>query len=314
MSSRAVIGRVTVRARRAGARTPGHRLARAYVVIGIVGVVAAAFPSPAGASGALLWSAPELIAPFASTTISRPSRLLCVAGGVADNNGGWEIATSTNPTGGGSAWKVAQIQFSTASDFHLSCPSVALCVGVTQSNGPAGGDVVTSTNPTGGPPASTATPLGGLELISVSCPSESLCVAIGSGATVATSTNPTGGSSAWNVTQLPTFIPYECGKSGPGRDCKAQLTSISCASVSLCVVVDSADAVVGDVVTSTNPDRGLLGLDRDSHRQDRRLGLDFVLVHLAVRCDRLECRRTHLEGSHRRRIPLDVHALLPADP
>jgi hypothetical protein len=76
-------------------------------------------------------------------------------------------------------------------------------------------------------------------LASISCPSPSLCVAVGKSdvADVATSTDPALGASAWTLT------PIEGTK---------HLRAVSCPTVSLCVAV-SPD---GQIVTSTNPTAG----------------------------------------------------------
>jgi hypothetical protein len=47
----------------------------------------------------------------------------------------------------------------------------------------------------------------------------------------------------------------ECGKYGPGEDCQADLTGVSCPTVSLCVAVDNGENYVNDVITSTDPAR-----------------------------------------------------------
>jgi hypothetical protein len=82
------------------------------------------------------------------------------------------------------------------------------------------------------------------ELIDVSCPSTSLCVAVGKNLTfpaanelgvIATSTNPTGGVGAWHVARWPTGV-----------------VAVSCPSTTLCVAVDNT----GHVLTSTNPTGG----------------------------------------------------------
>jgi hypothetical protein len=76
------------------------------------------------------------------------------------------------------------------------------------------------------------------DLVSISCPSASLCVAGETAGNVVTSTDPTGGAGAWTVTKAST--------SG------AAINGVSCPSTSLCVAVDSG----GNVVTSTNPTGG----------------------------------------------------------
>jgi hypothetical protein len=76
-------------------------------------------------------------------------------------------------------------------------------------------------------------------LSGVSCPTESLCVAVGSFGTIATSTSPTGGRPAWQVA-YPT---------APGKGAN---TAVSCASEDLCVVV----GFEGGVLVSTDPTGG----------------------------------------------------------
>jgi hypothetical protein len=79
---------------------------------------------------------------------------------------------------------------------------------------------------------------GSNDLVSISCPSASLCVAGETGGNVVASTNPTGGAGAWAVAQAST--------SGE------KINGVSCPSTSLCVAVDSG----GHVVTSTDPTGG----------------------------------------------------------
>jgi hypothetical protein len=76
-------------------------------------------------------------------------------------------------------------------------------------------------------------------LSGVSCPTDSLCVAVGSFGTVATSTAPTGGGPAWHVA-YPT---------APG---KGAYTDVSCPTEGLCVAV----GFEGSVLVSTDPTGG----------------------------------------------------------
>lgn len=76
-------------------------------------------------------------------------------------------------------------------------------------------------------------------LSGVDCPTESLCVAVGSFGTIATSTSPAARRPAWQVA-----YPTAPGK---GAD-----TDVSCASEHLCVVV----GFEGGVLVSTNPTGG----------------------------------------------------------
>ena len=90
--------------------------------------------------------------------ISCPSADLCVA---ADDDG--DVVTSTDPTGGASAWTVTNVD-GAKFIMDVSCPSAGLCVGVDND-----GDVVTSTDPTGGASAWTVTSVDGGQLLTV-CP------------------------------------------------------------------------------------------------------------------------------------------------
>ena len=171
-----------------------------------------------------------------SSRASCPSSGLCVAVGESVD-GHSTIVTSTNPTGGASAWKVTTFN----GEFVLldvSCPTTSLCVAVTN-----GGDALISTNPTGGAAAwklthIDTTPNNNNYLSGVSCPSISLCVAVDySGGNVVTSSDPTGGVAAWTVTNV---------------DGNKSLIQVSCSDSRLCVAVDD----YGNVVTSSNPRGG----------------------------------------------------------
>jgi hypothetical protein len=186
-------------------------------------------------SGFSAWRATHAIPLYQSlNAVSCPSISLCVA---VDQNG--SVASSTNPTGGRSAWRLADVD-GTAPLSSVSCPTTGLCVAVAGSTG----NIVTSTDPTGGPGAwvvahvdSGAIPIffGGY----VSCPSTSLCVLADGSGNVLTSTHPTGGPSGWTSAHV-------LGGSPPG------FSAISCPSSSLCAGLDEH----GDVVTSTDPTGG----------------------------------------------------------
>jgi hypothetical protein len=160
--------------------------------------------------------------------VSCPSIALCVA---ATNNG--DVITSTNPTGGASAWTKTTIARGN-NLIAISCPSVSLCVAI------GGTGLFTSTNPTGGASAwtKTTTAYGSTPIIvdTVSCPSVSLCVAGGIG-TLLTSTDPTNGAAAWTAAPI---------------DQENDIYAISCPSISLCVAVDQS----GNILTSTAPTGG----------------------------------------------------------
>lgn len=169
--------------------------------------------------------------------VSCPSPQLCVAVSFEGR-----IFTSTDPTGPGSSWTVADLT-PTGPKIHfygVSCPSPTFCAAVAGK-----GVVVTSTNPTGGAGAWAKTQLEGpLELRGVSCYSAVLCVAVGDDGDnirpepgdegeLVSSTNPLGG--VWQRGQAP-----------PGR---GSLYGVSCPSPTFCV---SGNAL-GDLVHSTSP-------------------------------------------------------------
>lgn len=152
-----------------------------------------------------------------------PSSRLCVAGDVTG-----DILTSTDPEAGGSGWTSTTDYRTARSPRGISCPTTTLCVMVGE------GYVETSTDPAGGSGAwlvsNVETPASyGEGLTSVSCPSESLCVATDSSGNVLTSTDPTGGVGAWNTADV---------------DGTHRIISVSCASVSFCVADDSDGAIL----------------------------------------------------------------------
>jgi len=176
--------------------------------------------------------------------ISCPAADLCVVGG-SDSL----IATSTDPTGGRSAWRVfhpggsedippgaggGSVVFPGAQVRGISCPSRRLCVGASFD-----GRVLSSTDPTGGAGAWEVTPLSGpkepnVHMTGVSCPTPVLCVAVAYGSKVVHSTDPTGGAAAWATVELGTPL---------------DLRGVSCPTVSLCAAVDNE----GGVVATTDP-------------------------------------------------------------
>jgi hypothetical protein len=83
-------------------------------------------------------------------------------------------------------------------------------------------------------------------MFGVSCPTTSLCVAVGGNNSIASSTNPTGPASSWNVV-YPGEGAIVLGEGGffNGR----QLRGVSCPSPQLCVAV----GFEGLVFTTTNP-------------------------------------------------------------
>lgn len=169
--------------------------------------------------------------------VSCPSVSMCVAADFGGN-----ILVSTDPTGGQSAWseiKIDQGGFLSG----VSCASITLCVAA--GGGTASGSramIFTSSDPGGGASAWSKANLSelGIFLIAVSCPSVSLCVAVGYGDgtdDILTSTDPTGGKRA---------------RTRALADPASALRAVSCPSVSMCVAGDGS----GDILTSTDPTGG----------------------------------------------------------
>ncbi len=169
-------------------------------VAGLAGAGTAAASAPTVA-GPLTFSPPTKIdrnSPFSDPPdllgVSCPTATLCVA---YDASG--DVVTSTDPTGGPSAWSAANVDGSIPLS-GVSCPTTSLCVAVDGL-----GNVLTSTDPTGGASSWTTTHLGGGGFSDVDCPTSSLCVATsGSGGNdeLVTSTDPTGGASTWHTITL----------------------------------------------------------------------------------------------------------------
>jgi hypothetical protein len=88
-----------------------------------------------------------------------------------------------------------------------------------------------------------------VSMFGVSCPSASLCVAVGGQNTVATSLNPNGGVASWDVAYVGQgAFPTPPNGLFPGR----QIRGISCPSTGLCVAV----TFEGLIYSSTNPSGG----------------------------------------------------------
>jgi hypothetical protein len=176
--------------------------------------------------------------------VSCPSDDLCVATG-SDSL----VATSTNPSGGRTAWRTFHpggttdveappssegVVFPGAQIRGISCPTTSLCIGVSLDD-----RVLSSTNPAGGVGAWKVTPRSGgkephTHMTGISCPSPTLCIAVAYGSKIVSSTNPAGDASAWTEIEL---------------DGRFDFRGISCPTVSFCAAVDNE----GGIVTSTDP-------------------------------------------------------------
>jgi hypothetical protein len=218
------------------------RAHRAYFRI-VVGVLVAVSWSAATAGAATLkFSAPgpiDKIAPYATpavgTSVSCPTASYCVSVG---NDG--SVKTSSNPAGGGSAWKVTLGVDQGKTLTHVSCPSASLCVALDSQ-----GSIVSSTDPGGGVGAWTTANVhvgDALSLGSISCPSSTLCVALGYTESdiplTVVSGHPAGGASAWKRTNL--TGAFDSG------------VSLSCPASSLCVIADDNTHVLSARHPSTN--------------------------------------------------------------
>jgi hypothetical protein len=141
-------------------------------------LITSTHPSPIGSNplGLTLdpsaWSVTHAVVPAANsfTALSCPSVTLCVA---ITRQG--DVVTSTDPTGGVSAWKITRLTGPMMLE-SVSCASRVFCV-----IGGASDSVFMSRNPAGGSSSWTetrVTPQGSEAIVGVSCPSAGFCVAV----------------------------------------------------------------------------------------------------------------------------------------
>jgi len=229
------------------ARTGGRRrrsdrvrrcLSAVLVASGVLVATALTLSTAQGTAGAsatdpFTWSPPAQIAdqaPFSRswnlTAISCPTASFCAA---ADDGG--DILTSTDPSGGATAWTLAPLPAIGPDGLvGISCPTASLCVAV---NGY--GDVTTSTDPLGGSAAWTTVSLGTqVRLAAVSCPATTLCVAA-AGDQLYWSTDPTGGPASWTGVTV-------------GTGAVGAVFAVSCPTTSFCAATGH-----GYVDTSADP-------------------------------------------------------------
>jgi hypothetical protein len=174
----------------------------------------------------------------AISALSCPSATLCVA---VDGDG--DVLSSTDPTGGASAWSTTtgdpQCTVGASSGWcygggGVSCPSASFCV-VSD-----GRSVLTSSNPASGPwetaPSSVAP-----AIFAGSCPTNDLCVGA-SGADLLLSTDPASGS--WTTSDTVHFPSLSVLPIGaPYTNLPVRVTGVSCPSVSLCIAIDGLGRV-----------------------------------------------------------------------
>jgi hypothetical protein len=180
--------------------------------------------STAPTIGAAGWSNTKIIDPMNDRlrAVSCPSASLCVAVG-----GQGDVFTSTTPAGSRDAWHSALVDSGPCPlGANSGTPTVPLCHDKSLGTGPP----------------------GPRWLLAISCPSVALCVAGDAEGNVLTSTDPTGGPGAWKVT----YVDHEIEAGSMAVDDQAELISIACPSVSLCIASDGA----GNVLTSKDPTGG----------------------------------------------------------
>jgi hypothetical protein len=163
------------------------------------------------------------------TGISCASPTLCVA-----VDGGGDVVTSANPTGGAGAWTLTHVNTTPVTTLDsVSCPTTSFCV-----LGGWSGRVLTSTDPTGGPGAWLPATIDTSEfniMYGVSCPSVSFCATIDGSGNVFVSHHSAGGAKAWSHAKV--------GSVG---------VAISCPSSSLCAGVFDP----GELAASADPAGG----------------------------------------------------------
>jgi hypothetical protein len=179
------------------------------------------------------WQTTQLSGSLELTGISCSGPTLCVA--VAR---GGKIVTSTNPTGGASAWQVIGAPSGAGDLEGIDCIT-GLCAA-----GNATGNILTSPDPTRTPWSEAKAGIAAL-VTGVSCPTASACLGVDNNGSVFTSTDPTGGSAAWHAENL---VPFEASP-GEAQFVHNALFGASCASTSLCALVGSDSRIF----TSTSP-------------------------------------------------------------
>jgi hypothetical protein len=201
---------------------PGPRLC---VAVDADGNVLSSTNPTAGASA---WRVASLGARFHSASIapsiSCPSTSLCVISLVAFGKGEF-VVTSRRPTSG--SWKAAPFRGGAG----VSCPSASFCAAAALGSM----KIAVSTKPTGGTHAWSARKIKALQASSrghivydVSCPSKSLCVAVGGYGVIPHSYSPLRRPSTWKATVV----------QGLATGDRGFFYSVSCPSNSLCVAAD----------------------------------------------------------------------------
>ena len=195
-----------------------------------------------------------------------PGTTQCVA--ASGNGGGAVFSTTTNPSGGPSAW-TATTTSELAAPAKLACPSAALCVGTNLN------DIETSTDPAAGATSWSSgalpatTPLG--FPVAIACPSASECVTANGDGSIAASTNPSAGAASYTVSA--SLDPAGFGKFAD--------TGMACPTTSTCLVPDSSPGLA-TIALGTPPSATI---DTDVGGSTAITGLDCPAADLCVGVD-----------------------------
>jgi hypothetical protein len=179
--------------------------------------------------------------------VACPSVSLCVGVDLEDN-----AVTSTDPSGGASAWSVANIPPAGSGELGAdllapTCPSVSLClIPIAYGSG-----AISSRQPDR---AAGWSLLSWFPALEVSCPSTRLCVGGTAAETGVVSYDPLGGQAAWRTT-----IDRDGG-----------LVDASCPSMALCVAVDDAGYVIVGTPTPSRAELRRLLAEQLGARPNRR--------------------------------------------
>lgn len=142
------------------------------------------------AAGAKSWTANPTSTRETLNGVACPSSTYCVAIGYE----GDVVGTSSNPTGGGAAWIMEQLQQPNQPNGlrSVACASIQLCVATTYDGSGSEGNIAVSTDPAGGHetwaeenvlgnpvvPRNPILPLYVIDLTGVSCPTDGMCVIV----------------------------------------------------------------------------------------------------------------------------------------
>jgi hypothetical protein len=180
------------------------------------------------------WTQATVDVPDAFVSVACPSPTLCLAGDAGGN-----IASSTSPAAGATAWTIRHISPTSPNVqalMYVTCAQPTLCftiTGLPSASQPP--ELLRSTDPASGTWRRDDT-LGHI-IGAVSCPTIALCFALGRDGTILSTGNPTAVSATWTVRAHVPASQYA--------------DELSCPTASFCVVSDGEQAFV-----TTNPTGG----------------------------------------------------------